>query len=348
MIKLTRNDELVLYGLARWPDLNDEELSAKIDVKRSTVTAIRNKLARDGVYTRHNVPDLERIGCELLVASYCDFSPLTPWSKREAYVSEDPELFYRISTDASRLSIVAAENFTEVKRYLDSVTSRHATHGFLFSEGVRYVYFPFALSSLIMFYNFARLLNKRFELGFDDDSVPDLAPKKRRVRLSDTEKQALYIMVEYPRANDRDIAEKISVTRQTVNNVRRRMISEGLLKTVVFPDLAKLGFELIAFTHADIYPGVTLDKRWDNAMEVVREGSQYLIVSGNTESIMLSAFGNYTDFERTHEEILGLYSKSNFLARAPTIKIYPKNDIRNHMKLRCGPLVKKVLGINNV
>ena len=346
MVKLTPNEKLVFYGLTKWPDLTDEELSEKIDVKRSTVTSIRNKLIKNNSYTKHHLPHFGKLGCELLVARYGDFSPLTPYSKREKYASREPEVFYRISTDTSRVSLVAAENFTEVKKYLETAARRYASHGFLTTEGVKHVYFPLALSKLFLFFDFSRLLNKHFDLGFKEETVFDTTFRKTDVaELSDTEKLVLYTLVKYPTSNDKEISGKLSLTRQGVNNIRHKITSKGLVKTMVLPDLEGLGFELIVFTHAEVNPELPLDKRGDGLKNLIEEGSQYLVVSGNMESIMLSASKNYTNFERTYEKLISLYTKNNYLAKDPTIKLYPTNEIKNHMKLRCAPLVKKILKI---
>jgi len=346
MIKFTPKEKLVFYGLVRWPDLTDDELGKKIDVKRSTVTTIRNKLTKEKLYTKHYVPHLGKLGCELLVARYGDFNPLTPWSQREQYTSREPELFYRISTDTSRVSLVAAENFTEVKKYLETAARRHASHGFLTKGGVKHVYYPLGLSKIILFFDFAPLLNKHFKLGFNEDGEIDTKFRKPNpVKLSNTEKKILYTLVQNPTLSDKDISKKLSLTYQNVHTIRNTITSKGLLKTVIFPDLSRLGFELIVFTHAEMNPEASIDKRANQAKEVKKEGSQYVIVSGNMESIMLSAFKNYTDFERTHEKLIRSYSEANLLASDPLIKFYPLHDIQNHMKLKYAPLVKKILGV---
>ena len=43
-IALTDKEKIVLWGLCRYPLLNDEELSSKLNLKRSTLTAIKNRL----------------------------------------------------------------------------------------------------------------------------------------------------------------------------------------------------------------------------------------------------------------------------------------------------------------
>lgn len=347
MIKLTPKEKLVLYGLVRWPDLYDRELSDNINIKRSTVTAIRNKLVKRGVYTEHRLPDLARIGCELLVARFGDFNPLTPWDKRRLYVSNEPELFYRISTDHSRVSLVAAENFTEMKRYLDNAAHRHAVHGFLSNEGIKHAYFPFALSRMFMFFDFGPLLNKHFRLGFEEDETElnTKIRKPRTVDLNENEKKVLYAMVKYPTLRESGIAEKLSVTNQKVNKVGRRIKDKSLVRTVRFPNLAELGFELIAFSHVELNPGVSIEERRDGIEHIIRNGSQYVVVSGSNEAVMLSAFKDYTSLNKTYHAEMNIYSKRKYIDKTPTVKMFPSNEIKDQMILKCAPLLKKIFNI---
>jgi len=353
MVKLTANEKQVFYGISKWPESSDEELSSKINVKRSTVTAIRNKLERGGFYEKINIPNLGKLGCELIVARYGDFNPLTPWSKRKRQASREPELFYRISTDTSRISLVTAKDFTEIKRYLETAAHRHGSHGYLTKTGVKHVYYPLALSSIPLFFDFPPILNKHFNLGFKEETKVFLETKKpEQEELSETEKHVLYMLVKHPTLKDKEIAKKLLITRQTVNNTRSKLVERELIKTTVFPDLAKLGFEIIAFAHIEINKKIPLNDEFRETREkvleeIIKEGSHYVISSGDMDDILLSTFKNYTDLEKTYSNIINAYTKNNFIddEEDVNIKIYPAGEIKNHMKARCGPLVKKILGI---
>lgn len=50
MLNLTEKEKHVLQSLIKWPQLNDSEISSEIDIKRPTVTAIRNKLEKERIY----------------------------------------------------------------------------------------------------------------------------------------------------------------------------------------------------------------------------------------------------------------------------------------------------------
>jgi len=81
-ILLTKNEEKVLYGLVKYPGLNDSELSSIIDVKFSTFTSIKRRLFDQGFFRKLTVPMLNYLGCELLAVIYTQFNPVIPLNER--------------------------------------------------------------------------------------------------------------------------------------------------------------------------------------------------------------------------------------------------------------------------
>ena len=81
-IEFTKKEKLMLYGLVKYPQLTDNELSKKLDLKHSTVTSIRHRLKENEYLRKLIIPKLQSMGCEMLVAIYTNFSPLIPLLER--------------------------------------------------------------------------------------------------------------------------------------------------------------------------------------------------------------------------------------------------------------------------
>ncbi len=47
---LTKNEQKVLYGITKYPQINDSELSDIINVKLSTLTSIKKRLYNQGYF----------------------------------------------------------------------------------------------------------------------------------------------------------------------------------------------------------------------------------------------------------------------------------------------------------
>jgi len=328
MAQLTHKEKEVLYGLIRFPDLNDIELAQRIRIKRPTITAIRNRFEKEGLYSMKRIPDLRQLGCELITATYTQYNPLTSYETRKKDIKEDPSMFIEIQTDSQQLTLSAAKNYTEAKKQLNQHIRVNEKLGYSKKKNITSLFFPLELSIVLMNCAFGPLVRKNFSLDAGDDT--DEVPSQRRgsVELTDHERLVLYALVKYPMLREKEIAEKTLLTRQTVNSINRKLKSEGVIKTVRIPDFRKLGLELVIFTSIFMRPTVPLEERMKVASKVVNEGSQVFIVSNLTESVMVSFSKSYTDVQKTYRELLELYSRHNFLERRPKLRIMPVDEIK--------------------
>ena len=81
--KLTHKEKLVLWGLAEYPGLKDNELSKKLGIKRRTFGAVKTKLKNNRVFSTSVFPDFNALGCEILTICYGTFNPLTTFEDRK-------------------------------------------------------------------------------------------------------------------------------------------------------------------------------------------------------------------------------------------------------------------------
>lgn len=63
-VDLTAKERRVLWGFCRYPLLNDVDLAAKLGIKRSTLTAIKNRLRRGRWFSNFYVLNFNKLGCD--------------------------------------------------------------------------------------------------------------------------------------------------------------------------------------------------------------------------------------------------------------------------------------------
>jgi DNA-binding Lrp family transcriptional regulator len=68
--------------------------------------------------------------------------------------------------------------------------------------------------------------------------------------LKDVELKLISELIKNSRRSDRELAKAIGISQPTVSRVRLRLEKEGLIDYSAVPNLAKLGFEIIAVTLA--------------------------------------------------------------------------------------------------
>ena len=352
-MNLTEKEKLVFYGLVKWPELSDTLLSEKIGIGRSTITTIRNRLEKKKLYTTINVPDFEHIGCEILSVLYGEFHPHTRLDKE--MMGEFKNIFFMMSMGMHKVSLGASSTFTEIKKHIEDYHDTHHKYGISVMKRHNYVLFPLKLCKIFRFFDYAPLLRDHFNLNVLDKESPNINfnPYKgkthrygisaRTPSLTWREKRVFRALIEYPKLSDSEIGLKVSMTRQTVNTLRRKIEAFRLMKTKRIPDIRKLGFELLIFTHLHLNPMTPIHKRSDGIRLLLDDPTHILKISGNLESVMLSVFRDYTHYLGTHDKLFNFYRARQFLLEEPITKIFSMNEADLNIHHMYVPLVENVL-----
>jgi len=117
---------------------------------------------------------------------------------------------------------------------------------------------------------------------------PDKAPK------------LLYELIKNSRRSDRDLAKVLGFSQPTVTRTRSKLEEEKyVLQYTALPDFTKLGFELIAFTFAQLVPEeAKRDEQLPNQLE--KDPRVVFIADGDgldgKNFIVASMHKNYTDY----------------------------------------------------
>jgi DNA-binding MarR family transcriptional regulator len=354
---LTEKEKLVLYGLVRWPGLNDTGLSGEIDVNRSTVTAIRSRLMKEKYLTELYMPDLQQIGCEILTVIHSDFNPLATFQVRKRYATVIRErfkdYFLGMATDTQRVLVAASQNFTELHKQMAYAEKTYWQHNFLTWVGNVYAFFPLSQSYMMSFFDYSRPLRDYFELDIpeDEDPSPTALGEKEPADLSERERELLYIFVRHGGIMDKKAASMLGVSKSTVSIIRRRFREDGLIRRVYIPDIKKLGFELMVFHHTRHNPTHPYRERMKRVREAYGDGMPKWLtdhifhISSDLEAVSFDIFKNYTHFQDVYGEYLRLYKAEDFFMREPTIKIFPLKDLTPMSEIRFDLLVQHILGI---
>jgi len=165
---LTKNEEAVLYGLIKYPHLNDSELHDYINIKLSTLTSIKNRLIQQGYLRALLVPMLNRMGFELLATIYTEFNPVIPLEERISTTKQTievfDEIFFSVGEQEKGFSISLSKNYTAIGRINDIRTETFGEVGLLDKEYPHEVIFPFETSHITRFFDFSRALRSFFNL----------------------------------------------------------------------------------------------------------------------------------------------------------------------------------------
>jgi DNA-binding MarR family transcriptional regulator len=348
---LSANEKLVLYGLVRFPDQNDRELSGELGLKMSTVTAIRNRLRREGWFRTVRLPYLERLGGELLIVVTARLNVLMPREGllrvlREALSGMDDVFF--AAADRSHLVIFSmCRNYTDAWTDSEKGFQQLAEKGALAGAPARRetVIFPLNQTRLLRFFDFSAILGQAFGVGRPPAGPPlDLKPEPPIPRrLSRIEKRVFLGLVRFPELADNEVAVKIGVTRQSVTKIRRRFESERLLAEARLPDMRRTGLEILAVSHYETAPGATAAARRKGMEWAARELTAFFHVLGQREGMVMGLAGNFSELQRLQCEASRMYLERGYFKEEPSLLLLSVPELEVVKDFVFTPLVERVL-----
>lgn len=318
---LTGNEKQVLYGLVRFPTLNDRELSETLGIKVSTVTAIRRRLRRADCFVTRRLPMMHRIGWEILAAGHGRLSPtrVSGMSTRMKEILGDrfPCIFYFSDSPDHFLFLASAPNFTTYKKDLEDLRLALHRAGLMANGDIQSAVLPLSVSVMPNFFDYSHVLAVAF--GIEDKTTFRVEPTKvGDVTLTRKETEVLRGLVRFPEMSDKAVAQKIKASRQAVSKMRREFEETGLLRTVRLPNVRALGFELFAAAFVKFVPTATIKARAGLIEKVLRLTPQFFYAACNSDSVLLGALKSYEHFAALRANLEKTYGEKGFLAGEPT------------------------------
>jgi DNA-binding MarR family transcriptional regulator len=341
---------LTLYGLVRYPTYNDRQLSEKINLKMSTVTAIKNRLKRRGYYDIVRVPFMEHLGCEIMSIVFAKLNPLIPFEKKlkalKKSCMDTPECVWGVADPLNMVAVTVSKNYTDVKSNVEMVTHKLADENILEKDLYKIVHFPYEQNSFFRYFDYAPLLHHTFSIKMKEGAEPiQTSGIKRKERsLTKIEKKTLRGFVEFPNLLDNAVAKKINVTRQSVTKMKKRFEKEGILTTLKIPNIKKLGYDILLYAHPQFNPQVAIkSKAFRNKMIKAYDTSRWIfITTSDLEGILFSVAKDFRTLQKGVLQAVATYKKNDLLRSYPDLTQMSIQDmvvLKNHVY---GPLLKKV------
>jgi predicted transcriptional regulator len=359
---LTEKEQLVLYGIVKFPNFSDRELASKIDVNASTIATIRNKLKNSNYYNIIRIPNLKSLNYESMVISYDRISYLAPTTSPfkiiENISKKVTNYFYIVSITDAWLGVAFTRNMVETQLIQDAI----AEIKYKSNLSIRTTYneiFPLELSTINNFFDYSYLLEQEF--GFEIDTPRDKfglklessntnqnnnSKQKNGINnFTSIEKQVFLLLIQNPDLSDHAIAKNTSFSSSTVNTINKRLTKKGLIRKFIIPNLGKIGFELMASTHLKFIPTSSISSRKKIAGNIRKEYPNIFMISNNTNEIIFTIHKNFSEYQKVNEEIVNMYRETDHLMEDPNTIIFPlkeMNFIRYHYYQ---PILKSILGI---
>ena len=348
---LNENEKIALYGLVKYPTLQDSDVAEKIDLKYSTFNLIKKRLKKRDYYHTVAIPCLQQLGCELINVNVGWIAPRPDLKFTDIIppqnMLKNPEFFYEATESDQSISITMSRSLTDVRMGVQNLYNILAKSNLLDERGITSIYFPFKLAKIYRFFDFAPLLKRTFglEVGEEETEFTTCFMESKRVKLSQVEKQVYYGLIRYPGSSDVAIAKEISIGRHTVGNLRKIFEEEKLITTIRIPNLNKLGFNILALSYTKFNPKTPLEMRKKGIKMILSDFPNILMITSNLESVNLFVVRDFHEFQNAKDIIISYYKEKKYFAEEPIILNLSIPRMTIHKNFEFAPLVKKVLGL---
>ncbi|MBW2980116.1 winged helix-turn-helix transcriptional regulator [Candidatus Woesearchaeota archaeon] len=340
-VPLTDKEKLAFYGLVRYPGSTNKEIAEKLGMQTGTVNAIKNRLKKEGYFKTMYIPRLDMLGCSLLSVNYgvgdIDIENdklVTAKMKEEIFrqFTSIPEKVYFVSSGKEAFSLDIAKDWSNYKEMQDSIEEGIQKKGIKLNS-YETVLFPLNKSVFHDYFDFTGILKARFGLDIADSKEPE--PEHKKHELSMTEKKLVYGLITNPELTVAELAEKINLSVPTICKSRKKLVEEGILKIVNFPDFAKVGMELMVLSCSKSTPSAEGTKKKgckDNP-------NAFFSITTKTDCMSISAYEDYTQAKsRMNKYLCGPEKDTKHILIPLESMLFPK--------LEFAPLVKKIFELD--
>ncbi len=303
---LSYNERLTLYGLVRYPLLNDRELSQKLGLKMTTLTSIKNRLKAGDFFQTIRYPTLMVLDMELLVVKYGRFDPSADHEKCKQMMEEHENWahssIFSLIEGPNFLSLSLHKNYTQTKKEMYHFETAMHSAGLGEMSEIDYFILPLTDGNIRLLFDYGILMERTLDLPLDElpkdegDSV-DYVGTTETISLKSAESKVLFGLVQDPDIPDSSVAKRIGLTRQAVSRMKRKFEVGGLMGTSRVPDIKKLGYEILVFTH--YYHEPTMDaKAIHESLQVLIDNMCTIYVSSNaTESCFIGVAKDFSHYQ---------------------------------------------------
>jgi len=250
---LSKNEKNVLYALTSYPDDSNIELCRKTGMKYPTFVSTKKRLMKEKYFRTVNVPLLQNLGCELLAVIYSDFNPSmtaeTRTMKARKTIEVFDEIFLSVCETQNGFSFSFSKNYSDIAKINDIRIKVYTEMGVLGNKKPKEVIFPFSVSKIYKFFDYASLLKKDFKIDLNDEKWDyNFFSTDKKISLTKNEKIVYSGLIKNPESNDKELEEKLGISRHTISNARKKFKENNIIKTVNLPTSAN-SVTLFLYSH---------------------------------------------------------------------------------------------------
>jgi len=321
-----------------------------------TFSNIHRRLKKQGVYSVVGIPDLEALGCEITTVLYGTYNPLIPMEKRneleKGLRKALPEIFFSMHGVNRTLMMLTGEDFVAINNAVEEIESVYLKNDLLEKSGLTRIDIHLPTAFISRFFDYSTFLYRKYALkdkvsiepwfkAFDQDKKTPLVVSE----LNLNERRILHFLLKHPESADVEISMKLKISRTTISKIKHKLISTGLFRKAVVPNIYQIDSEIMVFSHSFFTPGTTFKERMQSTQWLLENIPVTLSLITNHEAATLFVMENYHDLQELKRLALFEYRSKGFMDAEPEILVFSSAEVLNMEPPSFDNIMKKVLGL---
>ena len=350
-MKLSKNEKIILWGLVKYPMLNDRQLSDKINVRMSTLNAIKNKMKRKGLIKDRIVPNVEIMDYELLSVVW---APLEKTIKEEDdkrflkdLFKDYPNTYTSMVFGDTLFYLSMYRNYTQLSRVQYNLENTLKKSGLLDTDKVHHTIHPLSISVLSKNFDYTSVLERAFDIEptgeIKDPFVKEFDKEafEKIHNLTNKEKIILKGILRGPDMPDNKIAKMLDTTRQAVARHKKELLKLGVIKKIRIIDYKEMDFKILSLVEANYNRKDGIDSGAPNTAPM--HLPSFFAIYGSMETVSLALFRDFDQFDISKEKYTSLMREFCTLLGEPFINLFSPSRTFTIKHQEYLPLVEEFL-----
>ena len=335
-VGLTDREKIVLSAFVANPYATDQVLSEMTKIKRSTITAIRNRLKSEEWYYSLIIPRLSLIGYDVVVCFYrSDLSMDNgKLAKSLDILKNDPNFVFVMDSACCTVAVAAYKNIEEMHNKMQDLSENDEVN-YLLSHMKRARF----MSPKLTLYDVdcSALLQNLFGIVFPRSAFVESKP----IELSKNEMEVLYALVRFPEADNALLEKHTRLSKPTLIKIKRKLFEHGYIRKIVVPNLARMGVQFGNLFHEGLD---TPDYASDRFSKLVEQNAHSCLSLYDVEQVfILSLFSEPKQAEHMAFKLKTLYQQLYHTLKSPTLLSFREPKVVN---LDLSSLLKEALNLD--
>jgi hypothetical protein len=211
--------------------------------------------------------------------------------------------------------------------------------------------FPFKLTSVLSFFDFAPILKNHFGLEIDELETQGngiCLKEMDDVKLTINEKLVLFGLTKYPELNNTKLGMLFDIPPKSVSAIKRRLLKQGMHVKLNIPNLEKLGFQIMSLFHGRFRPGNTAETKKDMVEKMLLGAPHILAIVEDVDCVVLSIYKNYSDFKSVNNRVSRFLSNIELFNEEPTVLQFSIPSTKMVRNLECASLIQKTCNLQDL